>query len=163
MTSRTLVLSGQYPAPPGWHTVPQRGDGLGQRLAAAFADTARPGVATLLIGMDTPQIDAGLLAAVTTPLDRFDAVLGPAVDGGWWALALRDPRAARALCDVPMSRGDTGARTAAALVDLGLRVASAPTLRDVDDAEDAWAVARACGDGRFLSAVRRHVPVTYAG
>jgi uncharacterized protein len=160
---RTLVLSGQYASPPGWRTVPQRGDGLGPRLAAAFADTALPGVATLLIGMDTPQVDADLLAATTAPLDRADAVLGPAADGGWWALALRNPEAATALRDVPMSRRDTGRLTVSALRHLGLRVADAPSLRDVDDAEDAWAVARACRPGHFATAVRRHVPVTFAG
>ena len=42
-------------------------------------------------------------------------MLGPAEDGGWWVLGLRDPLRARALRDVPMSRGDTAARTLAAL------------------------------------------------
>lgn len=49
---RTIVLSGQYETPLGWRQVPQCGDGLAQRLANAFADTARPGTASVLIGMD---------------------------------------------------------------------------------------------------------------
>jgi uncharacterized protein len=156
---RTLVLSGMYRVPAGWHAVRQRGAGLGQRLANAFLDTARPDVASLLIGMDTPQVDADLLAAVAGALDRADAVLAPAVDGGWWALALRDPTHAAVLRGVPTSRPDTGARTAAALAGLGLRVAEGPVLRDVDTAADAWAVAREAPSGRFGRAVRAHVPV----
>jgi len=53
---RTIVLSGQYPAPAGWHTVTQRGTGLAERLVHAYADTALPDTATLLLGMDTPQL-----------------------------------------------------------------------------------------------------------
>jgi len=156
---RTVVLSGTYPVPDGWHSVQQRGVGLGQRLANAFVDTSRPGLTSLLIGMDTPQVTADLLEAVAAALDRVDAVLAPAVDGGWWALALRDPAAAGVLCGVPMSRPDTGARTAEALAGLGLSVAEGPVLRDVDTAADAWMVAREVPSGRFARAVHAHVPI----
>jgi glycosyltransferase A (GT-A) superfamily protein (DUF2064 family) len=137
----------------------QRGAGLGERIAAAHADTATllPGRPTLLVGMDTPQADAGLLAA---GLDRLlapatDAVLGPAADGGWWALGLRDPLAAELLADVPTSRDDTGERTMRALRDGGLRVGLLPALTDVDTAADALAVATVAPDGRFAAAVAR--------
>ncbi|MDT7600215.1 MAG: uncharacterized protein QOK26_2292, partial [Pseudonocardiales bacterium] len=80
-----------------------------------------------------------------------DAVLGPAADGGWWALGLRDPRAAKAIASVPTSRPDTGEATLRALRAAGLSVAVLPELRDVDTAEDALAVA-AAGAGRRFSA-----------
>jgi uncharacterized protein len=156
---RTIVLSGRYLAPPGFHVVAQRGDGLGERLAYAYADTALRGVASVLVGMDTPQVSPALFADVTDRLRHADAVLGPAEDGGWWVLALRRPTHASVLRDIPMSTPDTGARTAAALRAIGLTVAFAEALRDVDTAGDARAVARACPDGRFAAAVRTHVPV----
>ena len=145
---RTLVLQGDYPAPKGWHVVPQRGDGLGERLANAFADTARPGVATLLVGMDTPQ-----LSLVDCPPGN---ALGPAEDGGWWALQLEDPADAQVLRIVPMSTPDTGALTLAALSNLSMN--SLPALRDVDTAEDAHAVAALCRGSRFARAVDHCVP-----
>jgi rSAM/selenodomain-associated transferase 1 len=151
--ARTLVVDGALPAPPGWGRREQRGAGLGPRLAAAYADTARPGVATLLVGMDTPQLRVADLVAAAAALDGADAVLGPAQDGGWWALALRDPAAAEVLAGVPMSTPDTCALTRAALRARGLRVATAATLRDVDTAADAAAVAAAAPDGRFARAL----------
>ncbi len=147
---RTLVVHGDYPAPPGWHVVAQRGDGLGERLANAFADTARPGVATMLVGMDTPQ-----LSLVDSPPGN---ALGLAEDGGWWALQLENPADATVLRTVPMSTSDTGARTLAGLQERGLSMALLPVLRDVDTAADARAVAAVCPDSRFARAVHALVP-----
>ena len=111
--------------------------------------------ATLQVGMDSPQIDAALLTGCVRLLDRSDAVLGPAVDGGWWLLGLRDPRAAALIADVPTSRPDTGAATVAALRAGGLRVAIAPQLRDVDSAADAVEVAEIAPHTAFAAAARQ--------
>ncbi|WP_433502801.1 TIGR04282 family arsenosugar biosynthesis glycosyltransferase [Pseudonocardia halophobica] len=135
----------------------QRGDGLGERIAAAHADAAarHPGVPTLQVGMDTPQLDVLLLVECVDRLRGADAVLGPARDGGWWALGLRDPRGAGPVADVPMSRADTGERTLHALRTAGLRVALLPELTDVDTAEDARSVAADVPGSRFARAVER--------
>ncbi|WP_033343226.1 TIGR04282 family arsenosugar biosynthesis glycosyltransferase [Catenuloplanes japonicus] len=158
---RVLVLDGAHPAPPGWTVTAQRGGPLGERLAHAFADHAGP--ATILIGMDTPQLTtAGLDAALRllTGWGGPDAVLGLAADGGWWALGLRDPGGTKAraavagLRDIPTSRSDTGARTLALFRGEGLRVALLPVLRDVDTAADAAEAAALCaGDSRFARTV----------
>ncbi len=156
---RSLVLDGRYAVPPGWRRLPQRGGDLAERLCHAFYDTALPGVPTVLVGMDTPQLTADGLTAAVRLLDTVDAVLGPAADGGWWGLGLREPRHAEVLRDVPTSTGRTGARTLAALRGRGLRVGLLPVLRDVDTAADATAVARLCPPGsRFAAAVPALVP-----
>jgi hypothetical protein len=131
----------------------QRGDGLADRLANAYADTAHRDLPTLLVGMDTPQVTPVLLAAAADRLATVDAVLGLAADGGWWTLGLNDAAHAGALRGVPMSTPDTGRLTLAALEARGLRVAMLPVLRDVDTAADARAVAAACRTGRFHRAV----------
>lgn len=156
-----IVHSGQIVAP-GWRGTAQRGDGLDERLANAFADTALPGTASMLIGMDTPQVSPALLDAIRAGLDEHDAVLGPAEDGGWWALALRDPAHAGALRGIPMSTVDTGRLTALAMRERGLRIGYGPPLRDVDTAIDARQVADSCPYGTFAAAVRRHLPVGVA-
>lgn len=138
-------------------TPAQRGSGLGERIAAAAIDAAAlfPSRPTLQVGMDTPQVDAALLAASLSHLrtPRVDAVLGPATDGGWWALGLRDPRLAALVATVPTSRCDTGERTLLALRAAGLRVGLLPELIDVDTAADAVVVARTAPGTRFAAAV----------
>lgn len=133
-------------------------DGLGARIAAAHIDAATllPGMRTLQIGMDTPQVDAALLADAEAALAvrGVDAVLGPAADGGWWALGLREPAHAALVVGVPTSRADTGERTMAALRAGGLRVVVLPELSDVDTMADALAVADAAPRTRFAAAVR---------
>jgi hypothetical protein len=133
----------------GWAIAPQRGNGLGERLANAHAEVSGP---VVQIGMDTPQVTPAGLLAVADGLDAADAVLAPAEDGGWWALALRDPSAATALCDVPMSIPETYAATRSALEALGLRVAAGERLRDVDHLADVAPVAAAAPGTRFAAA-----------
>jgi glycosyltransferase A (GT-A) superfamily protein (DUF2064 family) len=151
---RVLLLDGDYPPPQGWDVVAQRGEGLGPRLASGFADTARAGTATLLLGMDTPQVTPALLAAVNSQLSNADGVLGKAADGGWWVLALREPGMAHVLSDVPMSRPDTGELTRQAFVERGLSIAEAKVLRDVDTFGDLREVAALCPHGHFAAAAR---------
>jgi uncharacterized protein len=154
---RTIVMCGQYAASPGWHRVAQRGTDLADRLVHGYADTADPVYASLLIGMDTPQVTPDLLAEAVDILGdaRVDAILGPAADGGWWALGLRDPDHARVLRQVPTSTPRTGADTIRALRSIGLRLALLPVLRDVDTAADARGVAAECRpDSRFARVVR---------
>ena len=156
---RTIVLSGRYPTPPGWRTATQRGNGLAERLVHAYADTAVPHTATLLVGMDTPQLTPALLRSALSTLDGgADAALGPTEDGGWWTLGLRDPAHAQVLRGVPMSTPRTLAYTVEALRARGLTVNLLGTLRDVDTVADAHAVAALCPHGRFAAAIRSHLP-----
>ncbi len=146
---RVLVLAGRPPPwlPEGIEVIAQRGNGLDERLANAFADLAGP---SLLIGMDTPQIGPRTLAAGLARLGRAPAVLGPAEDGGYWAIGLRHPDA-RALIGVPMSSSGTLAAQRVRLAGLGLAVDELETLRDVDTYADALAVAGAAADTRFAA------------
>lgn len=143
----------------GWEVCGQRGTSLAERIGHAFVDTAAGGLPSVLIGMDTPQVTGALLAQCLEKLAGTEALLGPAADGGWWLLGLRDPSQAPVVAAVPTSRPDTGALTHEALSGAGLRVATAPVLHDFDTARDAWRVAEECrASSRFVAAVARHVP-----
>ncbi|MFJ9852709.1 DUF2064 domain-containing protein [Streptomyces sp. NPDC101150] len=152
---RVVVLEGSPGPwlPAGFEVRPQCAGGLDERLAAAFADSTGP---TLLLGMDTPQVTAALLAPALAPdaWQRCDAWFGPAEDGGFWALGLADPDP-RLLRGVPMSTPGTGAAQRARLTDAGLRVRDLPPLRDVDTAADAERVAAAAPGGRFAATLAR--------
>lgn len=145
--------------PSGFDVVLQRGGGLDERLACAFADAyAGCPAPMLLIGMDTPQVTPATLTAAAAALDTADAVLGPAEDGGFWLLGLRRPDPGL-LLGVPMSTAGTGAAQHQRLVRAGLRVAVVPTLRDVDTASDVDAVAAQIPHSHFaLAHARLAVP-----
>ncbi|MCW2887053.1 MAG: uncharacterized protein QOE54_314 [Streptosporangiaceae bacterium] len=151
---RVLALSGGPGPwlPPGFEVIAQRGDGLDERLAAAFGDAHR-GRPMVLIGMDTPQVTTALLVRAGKALRTHEAVFGPAEDGGFWLLGLRTPEPGL-LTGVPMSRPDSGAVQLARLRGAGLRVAVLPELTDVDTAADAERVAACAPHGRFAQAVR---------
>ncbi|MGW4460997.1 TIGR04282 family arsenosugar biosynthesis glycosyltransferase [Micromonospora sp. NPDC004704] len=140
----------------GWTVLDQHGTTFADRLCNAHLDVAArfPGQPVLQIGMDTPHLHWTLLDAAARRLDGgAQALLGAALDGGWWALGLHDPVDARALRTVPTSRPDTGARTRRALGEWGLLVDALPSMSDVDTMADAVTVAATVPGGRFAAAV----------
>ena len=148
---RILVFEGNPDRwrPPGFELFTQRGTGLAERLASAFEDAGGP---ALLIGMDTPQLTPELLVDGLTALTNpdTDAVLGPALDGGYWSIGLKRP--SRAVFDsVPMSAATTCAAQRARISELGMRLHEQPPLRDVDTFDDALIVARQAPASRFAS------------
>ncbi len=139
---RVLVLDGTPGpwVPAGWTVLPQRDGGLAERLTGAFADAAADcPLPMLLVGMDTPQVTPVLLTDAVEQLLTTDAVLGRALDGGWWALGLHAPHD-HAFSGVPMSTASTGDAQAARLAELGLATTELPQLRDIDLVEDLHAV-----------------------
>ena len=137
--------------PANFDVVAQRGRGLAERLAHAFAHVRGP---AFLVGMDTPQLTEALLsdALATLASPGTDAVLGPALDGGWWGMGLRRPDG-RVFENVEMSTAQTHCEQQARLFELGLRTRGLAPLRDVDDFHDALAVAAAAPTTRFAHAV----------
>lgn len=139
--------------------IAQRGPSFGHRLANAHRDAAQVsgGLPVLQLGMDTPQVSAGLLADCARVLLRSDAVLGLARDGGWWVLGLRDAAVAACLRTVPMSHPDTGTLTLAAVRAAAGSVRLVPELTDVDTVDDVAPVRRVCAPGsRFRRITSPH-------
>jgi glycosyltransferase A (GT-A) superfamily protein (DUF2064 family) len=148
---RVLVFEGDPArwAPGGFEVIPQVSGGLDVRIAAALAAVDGP---MLLIGMDTPQVSQDLLLGCD--FHRYAAWLGPAEDGGYWALGLAEPDPALVL-GVPMSVSYTCAAQRERLVDSGLSVGELPTLRDVDTWPDAEQGAASAPETRFARLVRK--------
>jgi uncharacterized protein len=132
----------------GWSVIPQTTGGLDERLAALFDAMTGP---TLLVGMDTPQLAPVHVAPVLRDPSR-DAWFGPASDGGFWGLYLREPDGAL-VRGVPMSQDDTGTVQLQRLRAAGLDVGLLDELLDVDTIDDAHEVARAVPASRFSRAL----------
>ena len=72
----------------------QSGGDLGQRMQQALADALRDSPAAVLVGSDCPGLAAEDVRAALAALNGgMDAVLGPALDGGYWLIGLRRPTA----------------------------------------------------------------------
>jgi rSAM/selenodomain-associated transferase 1 len=148
---RVVVLDGEPGPwlPEGFEVIAQHGDGLAERLGAAFADVGEP---AFLVGMDTPQVTPEQLDAGLTALTDHDSALGTTPDGGYWGIGLRTPDP-RVFEHVPMSTDHTGASQLARLTELGLNPAILPPLTDVDTFHDALHVAAEAPLTRFAAAV----------
>jgi len=149
----------------GYDVVPQVPGTLDARIGWLLDHVDGP---LLLVGMDTPQVTvarlAPALAGLAASADGRDAWLGPAADGGYWALGLgadtgrtRHPswgagRRGDLVRGVPMSRDDTGARQRERLERAGLRVRLLDELVDVDTVDDLRTVVRAAPGGRVARA-----------
>jgi glycosyltransferase A (GT-A) superfamily protein (DUF2064 family) len=144
--------------PDGFEVDAQRGAGLAERLAAAFADVGGPG---FLVGMDTPQVTPAYLEAGLDAVRTSDAAFGAALDGGYWGIGLRRPDP-RVFTGIPMSEARTGALQLTRLLALGLRTRTLPPLLDVDTIGDARIVAAEAPDGAFAAALERIEPAEAA-
>jgi uncharacterized protein len=68
----------------------QQGNDLGERMAAAFAlSFVQCAKKTVIIGSDCPTMSADVLRQAFDALDTHDAVVGPATDGGYYLLGMR--------------------------------------------------------------------------
>lgn len=75
-----------------WRVRPQAEGGLTERLIAAFHTVFAEGAtAAVVTASDTPDLDRTVAAEALAALDPHDAVLGPALDGGYYLLGLRRP------------------------------------------------------------------------
>lgn len=121
-----------------WEVRHQSTGGLDERIADLFDAIDQP---LLLLGMDTPQVDASWLQGIFRPWGDVDAWFGPATDGGFWALALRKPDGAL-IRGIEMSSARTGRLQLERLTRAGLRVEELPPLTDIDTAGDVPAAAQ---------------------
>jgi glycosyltransferase A (GT-A) superfamily protein (DUF2064 family) len=136
---------------PGWRVVPQRGDGLGDRLANGFDDLGRG----VIVGMETPHVVASLGAALRAIRAGHDAI-GLATDGGYWSIALASVDG-RVFDGVPMSTSSTGIAQMRRLHSMGRSVARLPAARDLDTFDDLVDAAARTGRAPMLRAVAAEV------
>ncbi len=115
--------------------VPQRGRGLRDALRLGFADRL-PGGPTAIVSSDIPGVPPGSIARAFAELERgADVVLGPATDGGYWLIAMRELHEAP-FEGIPWSSPAVLAVTRRRCAETGLRLVEVDPWRDVDTAVD---------------------------
>lgn len=113
----------------------QWGHDVGARMANALGG-APPGP-VILVGSDIPGISADLIARAFKALRAADAVFGPARDGGYWLVGVRDRGLLRGLFRNVRWSSEFALADTIANLPAGRRHALVDMLEDVDDAE-SW-------------------------
>jgi rSAM/selenodomain-associated transferase 1 len=121
---------------PGFLFATQRGVSLGERLENALGEVLEAGAKrALVMASDTPDLSAGLLRRAAEGLARYNIVIGPACDGGYYLLGMKKLHAGL-FRGIAWSTGKVQEQTLAAAGRLGLTALVLPELRDIDTAED---------------------------
>lgn len=108
-----------------------RDQGIGD-LGDKLARVPTPG---LMIGSDCPGLTAALLREAADALATHEAVIGPADDGGYWLLGLRDP-CRDLFTDMAWSTPQVFPETMRRLDALGIVPQMLPELTDIDTGDD---------------------------
>ena len=128
----TLVQAGNL------EPIPQRGADLGERIINAMEDcSGYPKM--IVIGSDTPTVTSSVILRTMNDLDTVDVVIGPAADGGYYLIGMKEIR--RELFDnINWSTDAVCAQTVEHARAHNLRISKLETLRDIDTVHDLQAV-----------------------
>jgi len=117
---------------------PQQGADLGERMENAFRSAFSSNASrAILIGSDLPDLPSAVLAEALDALERNDAVIGPALDGGYYLIGLRKaPFRPEVFRGIPWSTSVVFDQTMRILARSGYRVHLLPRWQDVDRIDD---------------------------
>ena len=120
----------------GWQSQPQGPGDLGQRMSAAFERAFAEGMERVaIIGSDCATVTVEDIQTAWEKLASTDVVLGPASDGGYWLIGLREPHP-ELFNDIPWSTPDVLTRTLNRVRQALLSVHLLREQRDVDTEGD---------------------------
>ncbi|WP_193198349.1 TIGR04282 family arsenosugar biosynthesis glycosyltransferase [Nostoc sp. MG11] len=130
---------------------PQGEGDLGSRMARSLFDAFESGAKeVMIIGTDCPGVNAQILAIAFEQLQAFDLVLGPAIDGGYYLIGLRQP-IPELFVNIEWGTAQVFQKTVEIAQLLNLSPVYLPTLADVDRPEDLpiWeqTLEEECGNG----------------
>jgi rSAM/selenodomain-associated transferase 1 len=114
----------------------EQGDGgLGERMHRAFCRFLAAHDRAIVIGTDAPALDAAYLRDAAARLTDHAAVIGPALDGGYTLIGLRQPTP-ELFAGIAWSTPQVLTQTRMALRRLGIAHAELAALADVDEPDD---------------------------
>jgi uncharacterized protein len=103
-----------------------------------------------IIGADAPTLPRSMLSHGLLATRDADVALGPALDGGYYLVAIRSeawPRADRIFQEIPWSTERVLERTLERAREAGLEAAILEAWYDIDEYEDVIRAARDVADG----------------
>lgn len=116
----------------GWRARFQGDGNLGDRMQRALAEAFASGAQrAALIGSDCPYVEPSDIEAAWSELEAHDAVFGPAQDGGYWLIGLKQMTPAL-FESMAWSTDQVLVETLRRARQAGLRIHTLRTLVDVD-------------------------------
>lgn len=114
----------------------QQGNNLGERMNNAFVLTFKKGVnKVVVIGTDCPGLDAVIIMNAFTYLDKYNVVIGPAADGGYYLLGMKQHHP-QLFENIPWSTDIVFEETISKCVASQLDYWLLPVLNDIDKEKD---------------------------
>jgi len=122
----------------GYSYMPQKGEDLGERMEHAFRQAFVQGFSrAVLIGSDIPDLTAELMDEAFSSLRTHDAMIGPALDGGYYLIGFNSNTLLSEIFEgMEWSTDTVFAKTFARLEAAGLKVHQLPQRRDIDTLAD---------------------------
>ncbi len=108
---------------------------LGSKLTEAFRDFSSEQENLCVIGTDCPFLTSSILAEAFQALGSGKSCIGPALDGGYYLIGLKNPNAYW-FEGIPWSTSEVFQRTIDKFTEKSEPFHLLPTLRDVDTIED---------------------------
>lgn len=119
-----------------FHKKLQVGNDLGIRMYNAFENAFRDGYAHVcIIGTDCLELTSEILSAAFEQLKAHDVVIGPARDGGYYLLGMKQLHK-DLFANKEWSTNTVAKRTIVDFQNLNLTYSQLPTLSDIDREED---------------------------
>ena len=114
----------------------QKGQELGIRMENAFQTLFDEGVQkAIIVGSDIAELSTDIIDDAFEQLDQSDAVMGKALDGGYYLLGMKRPMPTL-FRDMVWSTSKVGLETEKRIHQLGYSLSFVKTLSDIDHIED---------------------------
>ena len=113
----------------------QKGNTLGEKMSIAFDEAFDAYNKVVIIGSDCYDLTPKIIQNSYAQLDEHDIVVGPAMDGGYYLLGMKE-YLPQLFEGKEYSTDKVLEELLAEAEELGLSVAQLPTLRDVDTMDD---------------------------
>jgi len=107
---------------------------LGDRMSNAFSNDLKKSSKVVLIGSDCPMMSNDVIEAAFEALDQNDLVLGPAEDGGYYLIGMKQEQ--QLFSGMAWSSETVLEETLIRAQKLNLRVSQLEVLRDLDTIAD---------------------------
>lgn len=142
----------------------QQGADLGERMHHALCCTATEGYRNIiLIGSDIPGLNAQIINKAFSLLAQHPAVIGPAVDGGYYLIEFRSQSIFReAFTGIDWGTQNVLEKTLQRFRHKGKQAPLLPSLRDIDTRADLQALAADLSDGAARSCRLQHTRAVLA-